>query len=207
LCTRRRGQLRAAGVWDVRADAGAAPSWVAPKALSPVMSGSSGSRDTVVFGFLVDFQGCRSHRSASQHVTSTVRPCCGSSRTSEGDGPHAPIDGQPQVSRRPARRGHASRSIGVSESKAEGTPSAGQTGEPFSGTHIGVPCRFLLTAAEALGARHLEVTPDTSVAKWGRDTGGRVRTARRTGRRCLGTPRHLASIFHSRPDRVVRHRP
>jgi hypothetical protein len=30
-----------------------------------------------------------------------------------------------------------------------------------------LPCRFLLTAAEALGARHLEVTPDTSVAKWG----------------------------------------
>jgi hypothetical protein len=103
------------------------------------------------FGFLVDFQGCRRHRSASQHVTSTVRPCCGSSRTSEGDGPHAPIDGQPKsrgvrpagvtsVHRRQRVEGRRN-TIGWSDRR-----------EPFSGTHIGLPCRFLPTAADA-GAR------------------------------------------------------
>jgi hypothetical protein len=148
------------------------------------------------FGFLVDFQGCRRHRSASQHVTSTVRPCCGSSRTSEGDGPHAPIDGQPQVSRRPARRGHVSWFIGVSESKAERTPSAGQTGEAV----LRHPHR-LAVPVPADGRRGARRTPPRGHAGHQRGEvgagtlGGRVRTARRTGRRCRGTPRHLEIVL------------
>ena len=67
------------------------------------------------------------------------------------------------------------------------------------------PRRFLLTAAEALGARHLKVTPDTSGARcqpghWAAE----FALLAAQGRRCRGAPRHRVPALVQHPDRPRR---